>query len=128
MLQEIDFVKLTGIGVVTGHSTATLTIKQEIAKLVGIGVLHMHTTATLTMLETVIILVPITVLVDTIFAPVIMDTSPNVDQVEIHTFISVTEEYITTPVEEITQALFMSATVKLVIHNMLDLFNLYQIL
>ena len=124
MLQEIDIVKLTGIGVVIGHLTAMLTINQDLAKVVGIGVLHMHITATLTMLETVIILVPITVVVDTIFAPVLMDTSMPV----VETSINVTEEYTTTPVVEITQALFMSATVKLVIHNMLDLFNPYQIL
>ena len=121
MLQEIDIVKLTGIGVLIMHITAMLTINQDIANLLGIGVLHMHITATLIMLETVIILVPITVLVDTL-PPVIMDTSV------MDNTINVTEEYTTTPVVDITQALFLSVTVKLVIHSMLDLFSLHQIL
>jgi hypothetical protein len=88
----------------------------------------MHITAMLTMLETVIILALITVLVDTTFAPVLMDTTIAVVQMATATSINVTEEYTTTPVEEITQALFMSAAVKLVTHNMLDLFNPHQIL
>ena len=101
--------------------TVTLTIKQDIVNLRGIGALVMHITATLTMLETVMNLVPITVVADTIFAPVIMDTS-----VQDHTMYVMVDT--TTPVEEITQPLLLSVTVKLVIHNMLDLFSLHQIL
>jgi hypothetical protein len=82
----------------------------------------MPITAMLTMLETVTILVPIIVLVDTT-TPVEDITMPVVD-----ISINVTEEYTTTLVVEITQSLLLSVTVKLVIHNMLDLFNLYQIL
>jgi hypothetical protein len=121
MLQEIDTVNLTGIGVQIMLITVTLTINQDIVNLHGIGVLHMPITVMLTMLETVIILVPIIVLVDTTFAPVIMDTS-----VQDNTIYVAAET--TTPVVEITQLLLLSVTVKLVTHNMLDLFSLHRIL
>jgi hypothetical protein len=101
--------------------TVTLTINQDIVNLHGIGVLHMPITVMLTMLETVIMLLPI---------PVLLHLTHVAHHLTLVLTISinVTEEYTTTPVVEITQPLLLSVTVKLVTHNMLDLFNPHQIL